>query len=354
MIIIKKMSLCALVSIVSCGLAACSGSSQSGGSSTPIDPPGPENQTCIPSARLQNLGSQPFLGNIYRPETQSDERFHQLWNQVTPENAGKWEAVETSRGVMDWVVLDDAVEFADSYDYGFKFHTLIAAGNTPAWLSGLSTVEQTQEITQWFDEVAARYPNLKQIDVVSEPISLPPSYIDALGGAGVTGWDWVITAFELARVRFPNSELLLNDYKVAVNEQSSADFLELVVLLQERELIDGIGVEGHFLEDTEASTVKTNLDKLSGFNLPVYLADLDVNIADDQLQLETLKALFSVFYEHPAIDGLTFWGYRENQLWRTDAYLLSAEEIDRPALDWLECYVGLEDTADSLTTTTYR
>ena len=58
-----------------------------------------------------------------------------------------------------------------------------------------------------------------------------PAFIEALGGAGETGWDWVIAAFELAREHFPSSELLLNDYNVLVLEQFTSDYLQVVELL---------------------------------------------------------------------------------------------------------------------------
>ena len=44
-------------------------------------------------------------------------------------------------------------------------------------------------------------------------------YIDALGGAGVTGWDWIINGFTLARQYFPNSKLILNDYSITNDGQ---------------------------------------------------------------------------------------------------------------------------------------
>lgn len=298
---------------------------------------------CEKSERRASTTSEtyPYLGNIYRSETQTDERFHQLWNQVTPENAAKWNAVEAVRDVMDWSALDDAYAFARNNNYQFKLHTLIAGDNTPEWLAALSPAEQTQEITQWFDEVAARFPDLTQIDVVSEPIDSLPEYIDALGGTGETGWDWIIQAFVLARERFPSSQLLLNDYKVTSTDVGGVQFMQLATVLKQRDLIDGIGVEGHFLEDTDATTITTKLNDIAVLDLPLYLADLDLNFADDNAQLTKMKDLFPAFYEHEQLQGITLWGYRENQLWRSNAYLLRQDETDRPALDWIECYLDL-------------
>jgi len=296
--------------------------------------------TCVASPRL-GTDDIPYVGNIFRASTSGDERFHFLWNQITPENAGKWLNVETSRNTMSWDVLDAAVNFASDFSYTFKLHTLIAGGNEPAWMESLSVKEQEREIIEWFDEVSTRYPDINQIEVVSEPISDQPFYKEALGGDGETGWDWVIRAFELARTRFPVSELILNDYKVSGADNTGADFLALVALLKERNLIDGIGVEGHFLENVDTATIASELNKLVALGLPVYLSDLDINEPDDRIQLEKMSTIFPVFFENKAVKGVSLWGYRENQLWREDAFLLSSTDTDRPALDWLECYLGL-------------
>ena len=55
--------------------------------------------------------------------------------------------------------------------------------------------------------VAARYPDLKYVEVLNEPLNAPPPYREALGGAGTTGFDWVIKSFELARKHFPKAKL---------------------------------------------------------------------------------------------------------------------------------------------------
>jgi len=46
-----------------------------------------------------------YIGNIdQRGQIRSD--FMMLWNQFTPENAGKWASVEGTRSRMNWATLD--------------------------------------------------------------------------------------------------------------------------------------------------------------------------------------------------------------------------------------------------------
>jgi hypothetical protein len=58
------------------------------------------------------------------------------------------------------------------------------------------------------------------------------------------------------------------------------------------------------------------------------------------MQLEDYRRIFPVFWEHPAIRGITLWGFRPS-LWRNaqGAYLVRGDGTERPALRWLQQYV---------------
>ncbi len=263
------------------------------------------------------------------------------FDQITPGNAGKWGSVESTRNQMNWTELDTAYNFAKTHHLPFKLHTLVWGSQQPAWISTLSAQEQLAEIDEWMSALAARYPDVEMIDVVNEPLHAPPSYAAALGGAGATGWDWVIKAFEMARVHFPNAELLLNDYAILTMASSTQSYLNVIKLLQDRGLIDGIGEQGHFYERApEMSALTANLASLTATGLPIYISELDLNFADDARQANRMKDVFTAFWSNPSVLGITHWGYLQNNMWQTNAYLVRANGSSRPALTWIECYRG--------------
>jgi endo-1,4-beta-xylanase len=233
-----------------------------------------------------------------------------------------------------------AYNFAQNNGLPFKFHTLIWGQQQPGWIDSLPAEEQLAEIEEWMTEVAARYPDIDMIDVVNEPLNAPAGYREALGGAGETGYDWVITAFEMAREHFPNARLILNEYNTLMLEQFTTNYMTVVQVLQERELIDGIGEQAHFLERADVPVVAANLDTLATTGLPIYISEFDLNFADDARQANVMRDLFTVFWDHPSVGGVTHWGYRQGATWRTDAYLVRADGTTRPALDWIVCYMG--------------
>lgn len=278
-----------------------------------------------------------FLGNIHAGTAPAD--FKTYWNQVTPENAGKWGSVESTRDVMTWTALDNAYKFAKDNGFPFKQHTLVWGQQQPAWISTLPAEEQKAEVEAWIKSFCERYPDTDYIDVVNEPLHAIPSYAGALGASGETGWDWIVWSFEKAREYCPNAKLILNDYSILSSDVNTDKYIEIINVLKERELIDIIGEQGHFFETTPIGTIKNNLDKLHALELPIHISEFDINLADDNAQLTKYKELFPVLWKHPGVHGVTLWGYRQGQIWREDAYLIRINNTPRPALGWLTEFV---------------
>ena len=301
-----------------------------------------------------------FLGNAYGDVP--DTVFTHYWNQVTPGNAGKWGSIAYTQdtNAWNWTPLDNIYNLAKKNNMIFKDHCLIWGQQQPNWISSLDSATQRHYIETWIRQVGKRYPNMDMVDVVNEGIKThnPPdggtghaNYKNALGGDGATGYDWIITAFELARKYIPQAKLLINDYGIINDNNATNTYLQIINLLKDRGLIDGIGVQGHRfeLENADTNTLKSNLTKLGATGLPVYISEFDLgNIGntgtpDDNVQLQLYKKIFPVLWLHPAVKGITLWGYLEGQMWQTTAYLTLTNGQARLAMDWLENYVKTTD-----------
>lgn len=302
-----------------------------------------ENEPIILNSIARN--SFKFLGNVH--SNSQLPKFTEYWNQVTPENAGKWGSVESVRDNMNWGSLDAAYNFAKEYDFYYKHHVLIWGAQQPGWIQVLPEEEQLEEITEWFALVAERYPEMDAIEVVNEPLHQPPNfahegkYINALGGTGATGYDWIINSFRLAREYFPDAKLMINDYGIIDNVTNINEYLEIIELLKEENLIDQVGFQAHaFSTRISSSTILANLNRLAEADLPIFVTELDIDGPTDQQQLDDYQKIFPVLWEHPAVKGITLWGFRPG-MWRTDqrAFLIDENGNERPALVWLRDYV---------------
>jgi endo-1,4-beta-xylanase len=294
-------------------------------------------------AVLQPLSGDKFVGNIWPNSKGNDPLFTTLWNQVTPENGGKWGLTEPNRDEMRWANMDAAYKVARENNFPVRLHTLVWGNQQPAWIAGLPAGEQLEEVEEWIRLAAERYPDIDMIDVVNEPLHETPSYAEALGGKGTSGWDWVIKSFELARKYFPDAILCINDYAILAGGKSVSEYISIIKLLQARNLIDGIGMQGHFMEHTSLSTVQFTLDRMAELGLPLYITEFDLDYSDDIMQAVQMRDMFSVFYEHDAVKGITFWGYEYGWMWRKKAFLVNKDGTPRPALYWLEAYLKNKD-----------
>jgi endo-1,4-beta-xylanase len=301
-------------------------------------------------------GKSKFLGNAITYGNNIPSSFANYWNQVTPGNNGKWGSVEQSRGAYSWTGLDNVYNYALAHGFPYKHHCLIWGNQQPSFINSLDSANQREEIRKWIDTVGKRYPNMSFIDVVNEPFQGPPdgrngsaNYINALGGAGSTGWDWVVTAFQWARQYCdPSVKLILNEYNVLHDNTITSNYLRLIDTLKVRGLIDAIGIQGHYFEFKGSgyawsiSTIKANLDRLAATGLPIYITEFDIDEQDDNAQLQNYRTYFPIFWEHPAVKGITIWGYSylAGDTWKPYTYLLNERNAERPALGWLRSYVA--------------
>jgi endo-1,4-beta-xylanase len=196
----------------------------------------------------------------------------------------------------------------------------------PKWILSLSQSDQLTAITQWIEAVGVRYANRTDfIDVVNEPIHTNCPFKDALGGDGTTGWDWIITAFELARKNFPNTKLLINEFSIVNDPKARKTYKEIATLLKGRGLIDGIGAQSHCfnIDHLKASDMQEALDDLATVGLPLFVSELDIQgqrSISEAGQLAQYQELFPTIYNHSSVQGITLWGYVVGTTWSAHSH----------------------------------
>ncbi|MCK9561371.1 MAG: endo-1,4-beta-xylanase [Bacteroidales bacterium] len=297
-----------------------------------------------------------YLANIIPNSVRSD--YGQYWNGVTAENSCKWGSVEGTRNVMNWGQADVAYNYARNNNLMFRYHALAWGSQYPQWITNLSVQDFRAEMEEYMVAIANRYKYIDQVDVLNENLYLntyngqehaagSPYFRAGLGGPGVTGYDWAIWLFEKARQHFPNSKLVINDFELENNPAGIDEMLNLVKVLRDRGLIDGFGTQAHcFNVDGLANTpntLKTNLDRMARSGVPVYVTELDLNGGNnpsEALQLKSYQNLFPIYWDHPAVGGITLWGYVEGATWKEGTGLLNANGTKRSAMTWLENYVA--------------
>ena len=261
--------------------------------------------------------------------------FINYWNQITPENEGKWGSVEGTRDQYNWAPLDRIYAYAREHNIPMKAHTLVWGSQFPSWITNLSASEQAAEIEEWIRDYCTRYPDTAMIDVVNEAI---PGHAPAAYAQNAFGNDWIIKSFQLARQYCPNAILILNDYNVL--SWDTDKFITLARPVIAAGVVDALGAQSHGLADRPLSETTTKLNQIAALGLPIYISEYDIEKTNDQEQLQVMQQQFPLFYNHASVKGITLWGYVVGSTWRDGTGLIQQNGTFRPAMTWLMNYLA--------------
>jgi len=308
-------------------------------------------------------GAAKFVGNITtRGQVRSD--FTQLWNQITAENECKWASIEGTRGRYNWSGCDAAFNWAKNNGGHFKFHALVWGSQYPNWLNGLSADETKKAITAWMDAVKQHYPELEMIDVVNEAIKSGGKYhsnygsqgnnniVAALGGDN-GNYEFVATAFKMARERWPNAILIYNDYNTVQWQKNEG--IDLIQKLKKAGApVDAYGLQAHDMMSQgggqggtggggsclSINTLKSTIEEIwTKTQIPLFISEYDIFTSNDNVQKQCYQEQISYFMENEHIAGITIWGYIYGATWNDGTSGIIKDNKDRPAMTWLKEYL---------------
>ncbi|MBR2212766.1 MAG: endo-1,4-beta-xylanase, partial [Fibrobacter sp.] len=317
-------------------------------------------------------GAAKFIGNITQSGTAPgpNDQFTQLWNQATAENGCKWGSVEGTRGRYNWGACDAAYNWAKNNGGHFKFHALVWGSQYPGWLNGLSVDETKKAITAWFDAVKEHYPEIEMIDVVNEairtgnnsyhsPYGRNNNIIPALGGDNGGNYQFITTAFKMARERWPKAILIYNDYNTV--QWNKDQGIQLIQTIKKNGApVDAYGLQAHDMMSqgggqggTGGGGVCLNINTLKNITkeiwdktqTPMFISEYDIATTDDNIQKQCYQEQISHFMENEHIAGITLWGYVYGHTWldcngkAPGCSGIVKDGKDRAALAWLREYL---------------
>ena len=280
-----------------------------------------------------------FVGNITTRDSVDTNgmKFSKYWDQITPENSGKWGSVQsTPTSAFNWTALDALYDYTQKNNILFKQHCFVWGSQQPKGTPTLAQVES------WIKAFCERYPNTKLIDVVNEPPPhTTPSYTANLGAGESGTYGWITKAFKLARQHCPNAILILNDYNNIEYGDQENHFIDIVNQIKAAGApIDAVGAQSHALKGLSAATVQANINTMaSKTGLPVYITEYDIGEADDAKQLSIYQAQFPIFLNTAAVHGVTVWGWINGSTWVANTGLMNGTK-PRSAMTWLMGQLG--------------
>ncbi|MEN3338456.1 MAG: endo,4-beta-xylanase [Acidobacteriota bacterium] len=269
----------------------------------------------------------------------------QQFNQISPENALKFQPTHPAADRYTFVAADRYVQFGVDRHMQVVGHNLVWHSQTGAWVfqsADGKPADRSTLLARMHDHirtVVGRYKGrIHGWDVVNEAIDEDGSLRKSPWQIGI-GDDYVAKAFEFAHEADPDAELYYNDFNLE-KPAKRAGVIKLLQDLQARKLrIDGIGNQAHWRLNTPAiEDIDQALVALHATGLKVMYTELDINLlpntprgADpavsdpyatglpDEVQQQLARRyadVFTLFLKHrDAVTRVTFWGLSDADSW---------------------------------------
>lgn len=252
------------------------------------------------------------------------------FNQITAENAMKWEDTEPSDGNYTFAGADQIVAFATQNNQTVHGHTLVWHSQTPGWVQGLSAAAMRTAMQDHIATVVGRYaanPVVTSWDVVNEAFNEDGTFRTSFW-YNTLGQGYIAEAFRLARAADPNARLCINDYNVeGINAKSTALYNLVSSLRSQGVPVDCVGFQAHLATQYGfPGQVQQNLQRFADLGVEVRFTELDVRIvmprdaAKDATQATYFRNIINACNAVTACSGVTLWGFTDKHSWVPDTF----------------------------------
>lgn len=322
-----------------------------------------------------------LIGTAISTKELSGERYELLkkhFNVVTVESEMMPNALAQYKGQFDFSDTDSIVDNMLGMGVQMVGHTLICEENTPSWMysdskgNPLEREDALDNMKTYITTVMEHFSN-KVIawDVVNDAMSahprIPENWKTSLHPCPwrfAVGSDYVEQAFLAAREvldAHPDWDIKLYYNDNGLDNQDKA--LAVYNMVKEindnyqlthpdKLLIEGIGMECHFILDTDYNKVKSSLEKFISLGVEISINELDIRaISQGKYMWETgmtqAYKYYDLFYLFKAyasdIKRITFWGMDDDSSWMTasSVMLFNKKLQARPAYYGVTQQVGV-------------
>jgi GH35 family endo-1,4-beta-xylanase len=274
--------------------------------------------TCISYSPLYSI-------SIYRNFIQN----HFEW--AVCENDTKWSSNESTRDVENYTNADYIYHWSNSNGIRMRGHCLVweTGAQTPSWVSGLecetypTPSEMLEEVDERINSAVNHFKNkFHNWDVDNEMLS--GSFYNCLGEAGRAHM------FNYGKAQDPTCGMFMNEYHGnSFGGYSSSAYVSRANSLINTygAQIDGFGIQAHLLENVTFSPTSyyTNvLQPLAALGRPIWATEFDAPHTNVTTSADNIENFFRICFSHPNVEGIIMWGFMQDQMWRSDAYLVTS------------------------------
>ncbi|BCJ73923.1 hypothetical protein CS0771_34670 [Catellatospora sp. IY07-71] len=252
------------------------------------------------------------------------------FNQVTAENAMKWDATESSDNNWNFSGADQVVNFAVANNQQVHGHTLVWHNQTPGWVQGLGATAMRSAMQDHISTLVGRYANNAAVvswDVVNEVFEENGSFRSSFW-YNTLGQSFIADAFRYARAADPDARLCINDYNVeGINAKSTAMYNLVQSLRAQNVPVDCVGLQTHLSTQYGfPNDLQQNMQRFAALGVQVRITEVDIRIpmprttAKDTTQATYYRNVINACNAVTACAGVTIWGFTDRHSWVPDTF----------------------------------
>jgi endo-1,4-beta-xylanase len=179
--------------------------------------------------------------------------------------------------------------------------------------------------------------------------------------------DWVEQSFRWAYAANPKATLIVNDYDQIAEKRIRQRFYDLVEELQARETpVSGLGLQVHPIDLWLApQEVWDTLEMYAELGCPIHITELHQPVSErkieggwragtwsEKAQAEYMEQLYRLFFGHPAVVSINYWGFSDRYIWMEGGGLVDEEYQPKPVFDALKKLIKGEWMTPPISTVT--
>ncbi|OWZ18184.1 xylanase [Phytophthora megakarya] len=256
------------------------------------------------------------------------------FGMLTPGNAMKWDATESTQNTFTYTKADAIVTIADDMGAKVRCHTLLWHQQVPDWVKSLSKTEMLSALENHITKVMTHFgDSCYAWDVANEVMGDDAKYRSSFW-YNTTGTDYITTAFKTANSVKKSlglkTKLYYNDYNTdTVNAKSTAVMDMIQTLLLDKNIgIDGVGFQSHssYSDTATSADIVKNLERFTALGLDVAFTELDVKTSsttpsetEQEQQVKVYTNVVSACQQVEDCVGVTIWDFDDTYTWLSNA-----------------------------------
>ncbi|KAI9049174.1 hypothetical protein LZ554_007021 [Drepanopeziza brunnea f. sp. 'monogermtubi'] len=257
------------------------------------------------------------------------------FGQLTPENSMKWESLQGTEGTFEFADADYLVDWAMSKKKLVHGHALLWHTQLPKWVSDMNDANTLTKVLQThISTVVGRWAGkIHAWDVANEVLEEDGTLRTTTVWGRVLGDNLIPIAFEAAKAADPTAKLYINDYNMdkADNPKVIGMAARVKEWLAAGVPIDGIGTQAH-IKAGQGPDAAGALKVLATSGVSeITITELDIIGAAPSDYVAVTQACL----DEPLCVGITVWGVRDTDSWRSwnTPLLFDENWMPKPAYD---------------------